>query len=106
MNGPAPVAFTIAPPGCRFQVLSKKDGRLIPVCHSTRVSKVYPNSTRRTDPALSPGTVNSWRPWLGESVTDRLLTQFHRPTRSGVLKVSNVRRLSLNSFSVSGTVLS
>src|SRR5213078_2788874 len=96
MNGPAPVAFTIATPGCSFQLLAKNDGRLIPVPHSTRVSNVSPYNTRRTDPALSPGRVNSWRPWILESVMERLLTQFHRPRRIGVLIVIAVWRLSLN----------
>jgi len=39
-NGPAVVVFTIASPGWSFQVPVKNDGRLIPVCHSTRVSNV------------------------------------------------------------------
>ena len=87
MNGPAPVAFTIAMPGCSFQELAKNDGRLMPVLHSTRDSYVSPNSTFPTAPVLSPGSANSWRPWIRESVIDRLLTQFHRPRRSGVLMV-------------------
>src|SRR6476646_7417394 len=53
MNGPAPVAFTVDTPGCSFQVLGKNDGRLMPVCQSTRVSNVCPKSARRTPPVLS-----------------------------------------------------
>ncbi len=102
MNGPAPVAFTIAMPGCSFQELAKNDGRLMPVLHLTRDSYVSPNSTFPTAPVLSPGRLNSWRPWIRESVIDRLLTQFHRPSRSGVAMVIVVRRVSLNNFSVSG----
>src|SRR6266540_1547946 len=56
-------------------------------------------------PVLSERS-NAWRPWTLTSVTLMLFPQFHRPNRSGVLRLMLVWRLSLKSRRVSGTTLS
>src|SRR5882762_8217221 len=101
MKGPALVVFRIPTLGCSFQVLGKNDGRLMLVFQSTRVSNVSPYRTCRIAPVVS-GRSYAWRPWTLTSVTLMLFPQFHRPTRSGVLRFMVVRRLSLKSGTVSG----
>src|SRR5216117_2457731 len=88
MKGPAEVWFTIAIPGWTFQVPVKSDGRLIPVCQSTLVSKVLAYSTRRWPPgAVESGITSSWRALLMASFTWKLFDQFQGPIRSGVWKL-------------------
>ena len=85
MKGPAEVWFTIAIPGWSFQVPVNKDGRLIPVCQSTLVSKVRSNSTRRWPPgAVESGITYSCRALLRASFTWKVFDQFQGPIRTGV----------------------
>src|SRR5258705_13450330 len=101
MKGTALVVLRIPTLGCSFQVLGKKDGRLMLVFQSTRVSNVSPYRTCRIAPVGS-GRSYAWRPWTLTSVTLMLFPQFHRPTRSGVLRLMGGGRFSLKRASGPG----
>src|SRR5258705_11158041 len=105
MKGTALVVLRIPTLGCSFQVLGKNDGRLMLVFQSTRVSNVSPYRTCRSAPVVS-GRSYAWRPWTLTLVTLVLFPQFHRPTRSGVVRLMVVWRLSLKRASVAGPRLS